>query len=149
MAIVRWGPARDLLSMREAMDRLLNDAFPGYERRSAGWGDGSVEMPLDVYQTDREYVVKAALPGVKPEQIEVNVIRDTLSIKARAEMDREVKEEDWLLRERRYNSFSRTITLPTELQSDRVEATMESGILTLKLPKSDAVLPRSIKVQAR
>ena len=150
MAIVRWSPARDLLTLREQMDRLWEDAFgSAWGRRPVTWDGVAAEFPLDVYQTDKEYIVKASLPGVKPEEVDVNIVGETLSIKAETNEEKDLKEEGWLLKERRFNSFARSITLPTEVQADKVEATMEHGVLTLKLPKAEAVVPKSIKVTAK
>ena len=150
MAIVRWSPARDLLTMREAMDRMVEDAFGStYGRRAGGWGETITEFPMDIYQTDKEYVVKATLPGVRPEDLDVNLVRQTLSIKATLQEDKDVKDQDWLLKESRYAAFARTISLPGEVQADKVEATLDNGILTLRIPKAEALQPKSIKVQTR
>jgi HSP20 family protein len=133
--------------MRDQMDRLMDEAFGTvWGRRPVVW-DSTAEMPIDVYQTDKEYVVKAVLPGVKPEDLDISIVGETLTLKATAQQEKDVKDEDWLLRESRYSSFSRTITLPTEVQADKVDATLENGILTLKLPKAEAVLPKTIKVK--
>ncbi len=148
MAIIRWTPARDVVTMRDVMDRMMEDFWRSPWPARQGWSEQVVEMPLDVHQTDHEYVVKASLPGVRPEDVEISVVGETLSIKATAQEDKDVKEESWLLKERRYSAFARTITLPTEVQSDKVEATMDSGILTLRLPKAEAVVPKTIKVKA-
>lgn len=149
MAIVRWSPARELLSLQNHMDRLWEDAFgSGWLRRPVTWDGTAAEFPLDVYQTDKEYVVKASLPGVKPEDIDVNIVGETLNIKAEIKEEKEVKEENWLLKESRYNSFARSVTLPSEVQADKVEATMENGVLKLVLPKAEAVVPKTIKVKA-
>ncbi|MGI5837376.1 MAG: Hsp20/alpha crystallin family protein [Chloroflexota bacterium] len=149
MAIVRWSPARELLSLQNQMDRLWEDAFgSSWMRRPLTW-NGTVDgFPMDVYQTDKEYVVKASLPGVKPEDIDVNIVGETLNIKAEIKEEKDVKEENWLLKESRVSSFARSITLPSEVQADKVEATMENGILKLKLPKAEAVVPKTIKVKS-
>ncbi len=147
MAIVRWSPARELLAMRDQMDRLMDDAFPTWGPRAVAW-DGAVQMPIDVYQTDKEYVVKASLPGVKSEDLDVSIVGETLTIKAQSQEEKNVNEEDWLLRETHYRSFARTIILPGEVQTDKVEADLENGILTLKLPKAEALQPKTIRVRA-
>ena len=150
MTIVRWSPARDLLTMREAMDRMMEDAFGStWGRRGAGWGETVSEFPMDVYQTDKDYVVKATLPGVRPEDLDVNLVRQTLSIKATVQPDKDVKDEDWLLKESRFVGFARTISLPGEVQADKVEATLDNGILTLRIPKAETLQPKSIKVQTQ
>lgn len=148
MAIVRWTPARELLTLRDQMERLMDEVWsPGFGRRGAVWDGAVAGFPVDVYQTDREYVVKATLPGVKPENLDLSIVGESLTIKGTVQEEQEVKEEDWLLRESRYNSFSRTITLPSEVQGDKADATLEHGILTLRLPKAEAVVPKSIKVK--
>lgn len=113
----------------------------------AAWGETVLEAPVDVYQTDKEYVVKASMPGVKPDDVEVSMIGETLTIKAALQEDKEVKAEGWLVRESRHGAFARSVTLPTEVQADKVEATLEHGILILKLPKAEAVVPKTIKVK--
>lgn len=148
MAIVRWSPARELLSMRDQMDRLMDEVFTNaWGRRPVAWDGATVQMLIDVYQTDKEYVVKATLPGVRVEDLDINIVGETLTLKAAAQEEKDVKEEDWLLRESRFTSFARTITLPSEVQADKVEATLENGILSLKLPKAEALLPKTIKVK--
>lgn len=149
MAIVRWSPARELLTLRDQMDRLMEDFWGSpWGRRPVSWEGAVAGFPVDVYQTDKEYVVKAILPGVKPENLDVSIVGETLTIKATTQEEKDVKEEDWLLRESRYNAFSRSITLPSEVQADKVDATLENGILTLKIPKAEAILPKTIKVKA-
>ncbi len=148
MAIVRWTPARELLTMRDQMDRLMEDFFtPSWSARGS-WESAVASFPMDVYQTEKEYVVKATLPGVKADDLDVSIVGETLTIKAATQQDQKVKDEDWLLRETRYTAFSRTITLPSEVQADKVDANYESGVLTLKIPKAEAVLPKTIKVKA-
>ena len=148
MAIVRWTPARELLTMRDQMDRLVDDFFsPNWSVRGA-WDGAVASFPMDVYQTDKEYVVKATLPGVNAEDLDVSIVGETLTIKAATKQDENVKDEAWLLRESRYTAFSRTVTLPSEVQADKVDANYESGMLTLRIPKAEAVLPKTIKVKA-
>lgn len=147
MAIVRWTPARELLSMRDQMDRLVDDFFSPSWGARVTWDGGVASFPMDIYQTDKEYVVKATLPGVKADDLDVSIVGESLTIKAAKQSDEEVKDEAWLLRESRYTAFSRTVTLPSEVQADKVDANYEGGVLTLKIPKAEAVMPRTIKVR--
>jgi HSP20 family protein len=149
MAIVRWNPARELLTMRDQMDRMMDDMWgQSYGRRGGSWDGGVAAFPIDVYQTDKEYVVRGTLPGVKPEDLEINIVGETLTIKATSHESQEVREEDWLLKESRHSNFSRTITLPSQVQSDKAEASLDNGILVLRIPKAEAMVPKSIKVKA-
>src|SRR5262249_31476752 len=93
-------------------------------------------------------VVKASLPGIKPEDIDVQVHGDVLTIKGETKSEKEEKAQNWYRRERRYGSTMRQITLPTEGAADKAQATFEDGVLRLTLPKSETAKPRSIKVQA-
>ncbi len=148
MAIVRWTPARELLSMRDQMDRLMDEfVSPVYRTARAGWEGAIASIPMDVYQTDNEYVVKATLPGVKADDLDVSIVGETLTIKATTQQEKAVKEESWLLKESQYSAFSRSVTLPSEVQADKVDANLEGGILTLRIPKAEAMQPKSIKVR--
>ncbi|MBE0431284.1 MAG: Hsp20/alpha crystallin family protein [Dehalococcoidia bacterium] len=148
MAIERWYPFTDLMSLRQAMDRLFEDSFVRPSRALVG-GDEVSGPVLDVYQTPNEIVVKAALPGVKPEDVNVDITGDNLTIKGETKAEQEVKKEDYLYRERRYGAFSRSVILPGGLKSDKAEATMEDGVLTLSIPKAEEVKPKAISVKAK
>jgi HSP20 family protein len=148
MAIERWHPITDLMSLRQAMDRLFEDSYVRPSRALTGV-DGVGTAALDVYQTPDEVVVKAAVPGCKPEDVSIDITGDTLTIKGETKAEQEIKREDYLYQERRYGSFSRTVILPGGLKSDRAEATIEDGILTLSIPKAEEVKPRAISVKAK
>jgi len=94
-------------------------------------------------------VVKAALPSVKPEEIDITITGDTLSIKGETKAMGEVKREDYLYREHRYGAFSRSIILPTNLKTDKAEANFENGVLTLTIPRSEEAKPKTIKVKTK
>jgi len=148
MAIEQWHPFTDLMTLRQAMDRLFEDSFV---RPSRTLGIlGQVTAPaLDVYQAPGEIVVKATLPGVKPEDVDIDITGDTLTVKGESKAEQEIKREDYLYQERRYGAFSRTVVLPVELKSDKAEATMEDGVLSLAIPKAEEVKPKAIKVKAK
>lgn len=148
MAIERWRPFSELMSIKEAVDRLFEDSLI-HPFRAWGVLNESVTPPLDVYQTPKEVVVKAAVPGLKPEDITVEVIDETLTIKGEVKAEEQVRKEDYLYQERHYGSFSRSVNLPAGLKPEQAEATLEDGILTITIPKSDEVKPRTIKVKAR
>jgi len=131
------------LTLREAMSRLLEDSFVAGGTASAP----SLQMPLDVYETGDALTVRASLPGVAPDDIDITVTGDTLTL--RAELRDEATagaEARYHQREHRYGSVARSLTLPVEVQPDKVEASFEHGVLTLTMPKAARFQPRSIKI---
>jgi HSP20 family protein len=148
MAIERWQPLSELMSLRQAMDRLFEDSFVRPSRALAAISEITVPA-LDVYQTPNEVVVKAALPGVKPEDVTIDITGDTLTIRGETKAEEEVKREDYLYQERRYGAFSRSVVLPGGLKTDKAEAIIEDGVLTLTIPKAEEVKPKAIKVKAK
>jgi HSP20 family protein len=148
MSIERWYPFTDLMSLRQAMDRLFEDSYVRPSRALAGPGETGGPV-LDVYQTPNEIVVKAGLPGVNPEDVNIDITGDTLTIKGETKAEQEIKKEDYLYRERRHGAFSRSVILPGGLRSDKAEATMEDGVLTLTIPKAEEVKPKAISVKAK
>lgn len=146
--LVRWEPFRDLVSLREAMDRLFEESFV---RPQAGWL-APVEagtLAVDVYETDDSVVVKSAVPGVKPEELDIAIAGDTLTIKGETRSEEEIKEENYVRRELRYGSFARTIAVPSSVVADKAKAEFENGVLTLTLPKAEEVKPKAIKVKTK
>jgi HSP20 family protein len=147
MDLVRWDPFREMTSLRDAMDRLVEDSFV---RPSRFWVDGGRgDLPIDMYQTANDVVVKASLPGFKPEEVDISVAGDTLIIKGEHKEEKETKEEDYFYKERRYGSFSRSLPIPVQVKSDKAEAVFENGVLTLTLPKAEEIKPKQIKIKAK
>jgi HSP20 family protein len=145
--IRRQSPFNDLLTLRHAMDRVFEDSF----LRSPFWTGSTPEggaIPLDITSTADALVVEAALPGVRPEDVDITVESGTLSISGTFETEASMDEGDQLIRELRRGTFTRSITLPQGLEPDRAEATFENGILRLRLPKAEQVKPRQIKITA-
>ncbi|MFO7995682.1 MAG: Hsp20/alpha crystallin family protein [Dehalococcoidia bacterium] len=148
MAIERWHPLTDLMSLRQAMDRLFEDSFVRPSRALGAIGEVAAPA-LDIYQTPNEVVVKAALPGLKPEDVNIDITGDTLTIKGESKAEQEIKREDYLYQERRYGAFSRSVVLPSGLNSDKAEATMGDGVLTLTIPKAEDLKPKAISVKPK
>jgi HSP20 family protein len=147
MNIIRWEPFREMTGLRDAIDRLFEDGFARYPRLWPGLGEW--ELPVDVYQTADEVVVKASVPGLKPDEVDISITGDTLTIKGEHKEEKEVKEENYIYKERRYGTFSRSTLIPVKVKSDKAEAVFEDGILTLTLPKAEEVKPKQIKVKAK
>ena len=143
--LIRWEPAREMMTLREAMDRLFDDAFT----RPLSLRDGWSVPAIDMYQTDDKIVVKAALPGVKADEVQINITGEVLTLKGEIRHEEEKEEKAWHIREQRYGSFERSIVLPTYVVADKAKADFENGILTITLPKADEVKPRTITVKAK
>ncbi len=145
-SIIRWEPAREMMSLREAMDRLFDDAFT----RPLGISGNNWSVPaVDMYQTDDEVVVKAALPGIKPDEVQINVTGEMLTIKGETSQKEEVKEKAYHLREQRWGAFERSVALPTAVIADKAKAEFENGILTITLPKAEEVKPKTITIKSK
>ena len=146
--ITRFDPLGEMVSLRSAMDRLFEDSFVS----PLGWrtlnGSESVNPPIDVHETGDELVVSASLPGMKADDVDITITGQTLSLRGEFKADEEVQRDQYLYRERRFGSFSRTVQLPVRVQGDRASATFSDGVLTLRIPKAEEVKPRQIKINA-
>jgi HSP20 family protein len=144
MAVNHWDPFRDAVSLRDAMNSLFQDSFV---RPGNGPSQSAIAaLPLDVCETEQEFVVKAALAGVKPEDVQITVHGDTLTIRGESKAEVEKKGEHWHFRERRQGTFQRSLTLATPVNSEKAQANFELGVLTLTLPKAESAKPRQIKI---
>jgi HSP20 family protein len=144
--LTRWEPMREMMTLREAMDRLFDDAFT----RPVNLRDGGWSVPaVDMYQTDDEVVVRAALPGFKADEVQINVTGDILTLRGEVKQEEEKNDKAWHIREHRWGSFERSIALPTDVKADKAVADFENGILTITLPKAEEVKPKTITVKAK
>jgi HSP20 family protein len=145
MTIVRRpSPFGELMSLRSAMDRLFEDSFVG---RSFGQGyDSMTPLPLDVTRTADELVVEAALPGIKPDDVDITIEDGTLSIRGEFREEQRTGQGESLVQEIRRGTVARSITLPTGLEADKTSATFENGVLTLRIPKAESVKPKQIRI---
>jgi HSP20 family protein len=145
MTIVRRpSPIRDVLSMRQAMDRFFEDEVRPF-RWLAGGPDGPA-LPLDVTADADRVTIEAALPGIKPEDVDITVENNTVTISGKTADERRAEEGSYVLQEIRRGSFSRAVTLPSGLEPDKATATFEHGILRLEIPKAEQLKPRQIKI---
>lgn len=147
MSITRWEPFKDLMTLREAMDRLFEDSFVRTGPRWVSSGEPRCELPIDVYATDEELVIMAAVPGVNPNDVEITIEGDSLTI--RGEIPAPVENVDYIAQERPYGKFQRNLRLNIPVQADKAEATFEKGVLTLTIPKQEEIKPRTIKVTTK
>jgi len=146
-SLIKWEPFSDLISLRDAMDRLFEESFV----RMRGWPSilGSETLAVDMYETADSVIVKTAVPGVKPEDIDITISGDLLTIKGETKLEEKVEKENYIRQERRYGAFQRSVQLPGSLVLDKAEANFEHGILTLTIPKSEEAKPKTIKVEAK
>ena len=143
-AVIRWSPARDMVRLGDVMDRLFENSWmrPGDASRA----ERELRLPLDVYTTPSEIVVIANVPGLKPDDVNITLENDTLSVSG--EIKAPVENVDYVFQERPYGKFSRVMTINVPVDNDKVEATFDSGVLTITLPKAEAARPKVIKVEA-
>ncbi|NWF70890.1 MAG: Hsp20/alpha crystallin family protein [Chloroflexi bacterium] len=139
MSIVRWNPIREMLAMQSALDRMFDDT-----RR--GLGEAGSALALDVHEDDKVFTVVTSLPGVKPENINVSLHEDVLTITG--EIPAQTRENArTLMQERVYGKFTRSLRLPQAVNSGAVEAVFDNGVLTLTLPKTEEAQPKQIPVK--
>ena len=149
MALLRrTDPLRDLVSLREAMNQLFEDSIvrPGSGNMVPRVGG---RLAVDMYETDEAVVVKSAIPGVDPADIDISIQNDTLTIKGETKIEEEMAEANYVVREHYHGSFSRSLSIPVSIKANEAEAEFEDGILTLTLPKADELKPKAIKVKTR
>jgi HSP20 family protein len=144
MTISRWEPFRDMMTLREAMDRFI-----GESSRPTRWTTGgyTFQLPIDVYVTDEDVVIIASVAGADPEKVDITIEGDTLTIKG--EITEPLGNVDYLVQERAYGTFNRTLRLNIPVQAEKAEASFDKGVLTLTIPKQDEVRTRTIKVTSK
>jgi HSP20 family protein len=139
--LTRWDPFRDMLSMRRAMDRFFDRSLDSSWSETPMW-----DLALDVVENKDEFLVKASLPGLNPDDLDITFTDNVLTIKGEIKEDKEIKEEQYHLRERRQGMFSRSISLPNRVKADAISANYDAGVLTLKLPKVEEAKPKRIAI---
>jgi len=144
-SLMRWDPFTAVEPLSDAMDRLFPGSLLPVWRR----GLSGVDAALDMYETDEAVVVKASVPGVKPEDVEVSVVGDTLTIRGEIKADEKVENGQYLCRELARGRFARSVSLPGLVQADKAKAEFENGILTIQVPKVEEAKPKVIKVKSR
>jgi HSP20 family protein len=145
-SLTRWEPVRELQTMRSLMDRFFDEPFFSSPALWSQRAD-NFPVPLDVIEEEGQYVVKASMPGITPEDVEITLTDNVLTIKGETKRENEKNDSNYHVRERHYGSFMRHLTLPVPVTADKVDATFENGVLTLRLPKSEAAKPKKIAVK--
>ncbi len=146
MALTRFDPFREFTTIQDRMNRLFGDAY--LRRADDVTAQGSWVPPVDIYETEQhDVVLKAELPDMTREDIEVTVEHNTLTLKGTKKLAADVKEEHYRRVERAYGEFTRSFTLPSTVDTSRVAADYKNGVLTVKLPYREEARPRNVKVE--
>jgi HSP20 family protein len=140
MSVMRWNPIREMIEMQRAVDRAFNENFFNKADFREAWS-----LPVDAYATEDAIVLVANVPGIKPDDLNITLEGDTLTIRGEIKAENDKR---FLLRERVAGKFERVLTISTPVEANKVEATFENGVLTLTLPKAEAVKPRTIQIKA-
>ncbi len=141
---------KELEEMRRDMERLFEEFFEPFRRRRRWWRgleEGVIVPNIELYDRKNELVLRAELPGVDKKDIDLTITENNLTIKGEVKRKEEIKEEDYYVSEIRYGSFSRTIPLPIEIDSEKAKATFKDGVLEIVLPKKEEAKPKEIKVE--
>jgi len=148
MAIVRFEPFRDLLSIQDRMNHLFDGAFRGVARgaEDEGLTSGSWAPAVDIFEQEDRIVLKAELPGLDPKDVDIRVENNTLTLRGERRVENEVKQEDYRRVERSYGTFSRSFTLPSVVDREHIKAEFQNGVLNLTLPKKAEAKPRQISI---
>ena len=139
--MIQWEPFNEL---RSTMDRLFDQGF-SRPWRFLNPQEYQASFPVEIWETDDVVGVRAALPGIRPEDVDISIVGDTVAIKAQRPAE-EQENGTYYIREIQYGSYQRTFTLPAGVEADKAEASYENGLLDLKLPKAESVRPKQIKI---
>lgn len=146
MVLTRWNPYNELRRMREDFGRMWQGnrfMFPDEDEGMERWA-----IPLDVFEEGNNIVVKATVPGIKPEDMEVTLEDDVLTIRGQTQAEEEHREGNYLMRERRAGTFHRMLRLPDTVDTERAETMYENGVLTITFPKIEAKKAKRLSIGA-
>ncbi len=150
MAIARWTPFDELTNLHTTMDRLFGDLFDsgqGAQERS-GSGSMTFRLPVDISENESSYTIKAPVAGFNPQDVELTVTGNVLSIRATRRQEREEKKDNYLRREMVYGDFVRQIALPEDAQADKINASFNNGVLQVEIPRKPRQQPKRIEVRS-
>jgi HSP20 family protein len=147
MALIRWDPFDEALTLREAVNRLFDESVV---RTPRSWPSAAgLAVAVDLEETDDDVIVTADLPGLKPDDVDISVTDNTLTMKGEFKSEEEGERGNMHFRERRYGSFQRAISLPTAVNANKAGAEFENGVLKITLPKAEETKPKQIEVKAK
>lgn len=146
MALVKWDPFKEVTTLQERINRLFEDAFPRTREREEDLSPGVWRPAVDIFEGETAVVLKAELPGIKKEDVSVEVKDNVLTIKGERKAESEIKEEKYYRRERTYGSFSRSFNLQYTVKPDKIKARFKDGVLVIEVPKPEEEIPKQINV---
>lgn len=146
MAIIRWDPFRDLVTLRDRMNRLFEDAVTTARGEEKDLISSSWAPAVDIYEDETQLVLTAEVPGIEEKDIEIKIEDNTLTIRGERKMEKETKEENYHRIERAYGSFFRSFTLPNYIDQDKIHAEHENGVLKITMIKKAELKPRKVKI---
>ena len=147
--LVPWSPSREMEDMERRFEDIFGRSFYPLTWRRLPLEERGWAPAVEVFEKEDQFIVKAELPGMKQDDIDVSVVGDTLTIKGERKAESEVKEEDYYCCERSYGSFYRSVSLPSNVTADKIEASYKDGILEINLPKAPEVKPKKIAISAK
>jgi HSP20 family protein len=148
MAVVKWDPFRDLLSIQDRMNRLFEQTM-SRSRSEEGIASSTWTPAVDIYETPEAIVMQADLPGLRREDIDIQIQDNTLTLRGERRFAKDAQEENYLRIERAYGAFQRSFTLPATVHPEKVRAVFRDGILELTLPKAEETKPKKIAIEVR
>ena len=149
MAITRWDPFKDLMSLRDKMNKLFEDSISRSQTIDHDFPAGAWRPTVDIYETADKMILVADLPGINQEDIELKIENNILTIRGERQMDKEIKREDYHRIERAFGSFSRSFTLPATIHVEKIKAEHNNGILQVILPKKEETKAKKIKIELK
>jgi HSP20 family protein len=145
MAITRWRPFRDVVSIQDEMNRLFDDFF-GRPVLKTGWTEGVWSPIVDISEDKENMIIKSEMPGMSKDDVKISIQDNVLTLKGEKKQEKEEKDKNYHRIERNYGSFCRSFQLPTSVKSDKVKASYKDGVLSVTLPKTEDVKPKEIPI---
>ena len=149
MAIVRWDPFQDLIALQDRMHRLFDQTLTRSRGEQEDLAPAAWSPPVDIYETAEGFVLKAELPGLGKDDIDIQVRDNTLTLRGERRLKKDVKQDNYLRVERATGTFQRVFTLPNAFQTDKVRAVFKDGMLEVSVPKAEEAKPKQVKIEVK
>lgn len=147
MALLRWDPFRDLLSLQDRMNRIFEESLPRNKVFEGSLTTGVWSPAVDIYETEKAIILKVELPGLSKDDISIEIKDDNLTLRGERKFEKDIREENYHRIERSYGTFSRSFSLPKTINKNKVDATFKDGILEITIPKAEETRPKQIEIK--